>query len=140
MKTILFAASVLLVSSFVALPAAASGDAGVSATTLKVKLASEDGKPKVKVARRLKVLSSCSTDCNARVKLILKTPATTLRLSGSRKLSGGDIWTTWIQLNGYGFRYLKKTYRKSVLKVILTATDTVTKKRVVKTRNFRLYR
>lgn len=140
MKVKFVAIAVLLVSMLATAPAATAVEKSGYASPLRVKVASEDGKPKIKVARKLKVLLSCSSDCRGKVRIVLKTPANTTKVGGSRLLGAGDIWITGIRLTGFGLNYLKKNYRSSVLKVSVTATDSVTGRKVSKNRNFRFYR
>lgn len=118
----------------------ADDSGGERATRLTVKINSADAKPKIKVARDLKVLVSCSNDCRAKARLTLKTPINKLSVGGSQALTSGTVWTTGIRLTRFGLRYLKKTYRKSNLKVAIRARDTATGKIVKKTRYFRFYR
>ena len=134
-----------LISFYSLLPAAGSaapadGPGAASASLLNVKVTSTDSKPKIKVARNLKVLISCSKDCRASTRLKLITPINRLNVGGSRTLGAGDVWTTGIRLTGFGLRYLKKNYRKSKLVVIVRATDRETGRKVSKTRGFRFYR
>jgi hypothetical protein len=107
---------------------------------LAVKVTSTDSKPKIKVARKLKVLISCSKDCRASARLKLITPINRLNVGSSQSLGAGDVWTTGIRLTGFGLRYLKENYRKSKLVVVVKATDLATGSKVSKTRSFRFYR
>ncbi len=134
-----------LIAVLGALPAAANAEpadpaASGRAGQLAVKVTSTDSKPKIKVARNLKVLVSCSKDCRASARLKLITPINRLNVGGSRTLGAGDVWTTGIRLTGFGLRYLKENYRKSRLVVVIKAKDLATGKTVSKTRGFRFYR
>jgi hypothetical protein len=138
LKTMVAAISIACATLLASVPPATA--AGVPEPALIVKVASVDGRPKVKVARQLKVLVSCSNDCSAVARLTLKTPTNTLRVGGSNRLPAAAIWTTGIRLTDYGLGYLKQSYRRSVLKVVVTAVDRETRKKVVRTRHFRFYR
>jgi hypothetical protein len=120
--------------------APADGPGAARASLLNVKVTSTDSRPKIKVARKLKVLISCSNDCRASTRLKLITPINRFNVGGSRALGAGDVWTTGIRLTGFGLRYLKRNYRKSKLVVVVRATDRETGRKVSKTHGFRFYR
>ena len=103
-------------------PARAAGDATISAAPMKIKVAPFAG-TKVKVARKLKVIVSCSKDCNARVKVTLITPVGVSSVKGGRSLSAGGGWITGMVLTNYGVTLLKNHFRYSRLKVEVTATN-----------------
>ncbi len=135
-------AAVVLASLLAFAPVVAAGDqsAGTQAeraTRLSVKVTTTDSKPRIKVARELKVLVGCSKDCRAKAKIRLWTPINKVNVKGSQLMGAGDVWTTGIRLTGFGLRYLKKNYRKSRLRVAIKAKDTETGKFAKKTRTFR---
>lgn len=140
LPVVVFAISILGLAPAAA--SAAHSDAGdaARASRLAVKVTSPDSKPKIKVARNLKVLVSCSKDCRASARLKLITPINRLNVGGSRTLGAGDVWTTGIRLTRFGLNYLKKNYRWSKLVVVVRATDRATGRKVSKTRGFRFYR
>jgi hypothetical protein len=105
-----------------------------------VRIASPDGKIRLKVARNLKALVSCSNDCRARARITLKTPINNLRVAGSQRLGAGDVWTTGIRLTNFGLSYLRKNFTRCVMKVEVTATEIGTGRRATRTRSFRFYR
>lgn len=113
------------------------GGSADAATPLRVKVATPDGNPKVKVAKKVKLLASCSKDCNITAKLKLISPANTLTGNVSRGLRAQQFWTIGFVLTRYGRNYLKDNYRDSKLKVRLSAVDLETGKRTVKIRTFR---
>jgi hypothetical protein len=132
---------VALISVAAVAPAATvAAESGVSATSLKVKIVSPDGRPKVKVARDLRVLVSCNNDCRARARVTLKTPVNNLKVAGTQLLGAGDVWTTGIRLTNFGLRYLKKNFTRSVLRVDVTATEIGTGLKTTAARSFRFYR
>lgn len=139
--TAIAASSVALFLSLAIAPVAgATHGAQASVNPLAVRITTVDSKPRVKVARKLKVLVSCSTGCRATARLTLKTPDGSERFRAVRVLPEGSTWVTGIQLTNYGLNYLKRAFRQSLLKVAIVAVDPETKKRVSKTRFFRFYR
>ena len=102
---------------------------------LKLKIVSRDGKAKLKAARKLPVLISCSKLCDAKVKMTIFTPVGKGSVADAGQLGENKVLTI-----KFGFRYLKDNYRKSKLKVKFSAKDVETGKRVAKTRAFRFYR
>ncbi|HMT05810.1 MAG: hypothetical protein KDB48_07875 [Solirubrobacterales bacterium] len=115
------AAIVALGAAFTA-PAATAGGATVSAAPLKIKVAPFAG-TRVQVAKKLKVIVSCSKDCDAKVKVTLITPVGTSSVKGGRSLSAGSGWITGMILTNYGVTLLKNHFRFSRLKVEVTATN-----------------
>lgn len=113
--------------------------ATVSAVPMKVKVTPFAGK-KVRVAKKLKVVVSCTKDCTAKVRITLVTPAGNSTVKGGRNLEAGRGWITGMVLTSYGTRMLKNHYRRSRLKVAVTARNrkhgTIRKK----TRSFRFRR
>lgn len=141
MKKTLTGLAVLAASlGFTAVPASAAVGTASADPVLRVKLVSPDGRPKLKVQRRLKVLSSCSTDCRMRITMILKTPLGSTKRGGSRDLPAGGVWSTWIQLNNFGLGYLKRNYKRSSMRVIASARDLKTGQRITRIRKFGFYR
>ncbi len=138
-------AAVVLASLLAFAPGVAAGDqsAGTQAERAKrlsVKVTTADGKPRIKVARELKVLVGCSKDCRAKAKIRLSTPINKVNVKGSEPMGAGDVWTTGIRLTGFGLRYLKKNYRESRLRVAIRAKDKATGRFANKTRTFRFTR
>jgi hypothetical protein len=101
---------------------------------------SPDGKPKIEVQRKLKVLSSCSNTCRMRVTMILKTPLGSTKRGGAITLQEDGVWSTWIDLNGFGLSYLKQNWTRSSLKVIALGRDVESGQVVRKVRTFGFYR
>jgi len=140
MKAALITAAVVCTTLLASGSTASAADPVSTAKPLNVKVASVDGKPRIRVARQLRTLVSCSNSCTAIARFTLKTPANTLRLSNRKQLPAASIWTTGILLTNFGLRYLRTNYRRSVLTVAVTAFDRETRKKSVRTRNFRFYR
>lgn len=140
LKSVLAALSVACITLVMSGPTASAAETSATARPLNVKVASIDGRPRVKVARQLKSLVSCSNSCTAIARFTLRTPANTLRLKSQQRLSASEIWTTGIQLTNFGLRYLRQNYRRSVFTVAVTAFDRETRKKTVRVRHFRFYR
>jgi hypothetical protein len=132
--------AVVIAAGLLSAPASASDAVSSADPQLRVKLVTPDGRPKVKVERKLKVLSSCSTACRMRVTMILRTPLGSTKRGGAINLNAGGIWTTWIDLNNFGLSYLKKNYTRSSLKVVARGRDFKTGQVVRKVRTFGFYR
>lgn len=131
------------VSLFAALTfSTAVSSAGIvdQAVPLKTKVVTADGKKKIKVAKKLPVLVSCSKDCSFKATVTLIAPAISEPKSLSGSIPGGNILTLNYKLTSFGRNYLKKNVRRSKLKVKFSAKDTETGERVVKTRTFRFYK
>ena len=98
------------------------GSTATAATPMNVKIAPYAG-TKVKVAKKLKVIVSCSKDCAAKVKVTMITPAGNSTVKGGRNLAAGQGWLTGMVLTNYGLSVLKNHYRFSRLKVAVTARN-----------------
>ena len=121
-----------------ALPAGAAVTSSVRLPpALKVSLMTSDRKPTVRIAPEMTVRATCSRRCEARVQLVLKTPTNALRLNRVSRQAAGTPWNNTVALSEYGFDYLSLVWRKSSLRVRVTATDLATSKRTVKTSVFR---
>ncbi|HTU14611.1 MAG TPA: hypothetical protein VMF31_05385 [Solirubrobacterales bacterium] len=138
-KTILTA--VLALAASLAFTTAVSS-AGIvdQAVPLKLKVVTADGKKRIKVAKKLPVLVSCSKDCSFKTTVTLITPATSDPKSISGNLPAGNILTLRYRLTSYGVRYVKRNVSGSKLKVKFSAKDTETGERVIKSRTFRFYK
>jgi hypothetical protein len=133
-----FTVLLTIVALGVALPASATAGGQVDTQPkLRLKLTTPDGKKKVKVAKKLKVISSCSKDCGLTAKIKLITPASNVNGTLSSVVPANKIYQMHLKLTGFGLRYLKKNYRKSRLKVKLTAVDVLTGDKVIKSKTFR---
>jgi hypothetical protein len=128
-------------ASLLAGPAAA-GAAGTSAEAAPfgVRIVSPDGKPKIKVVKKLSAVMSCNRDCRMSVRFILRMPAGNLTNSGARNLLDGQFWTPGVILNTTAIRYLRKNYRASSFKVVVRARDLESGEVVSKIKIFRFYR
>lgn len=100
----------------------AMASTATAATPMNVKIAPYAG-TKVKVAKKLKVIVSCSKDCAAKVKVTMITPAGNSTVKGGRNLEANRGWITGMILTGYGVSVLKNHYRFSRLKVVVTARN-----------------
>lgn len=137
----LFASTVAVLAMGLAFTGAVSSAGIVDAPLpLKVKIKTLDGKKRIKVARKLKTVMSCSKDCHVTVNFAVKTPAGTISDSSTGSLSGKQIVPLRIRLNGVALRYLKKNYKRCRFRIRVKATDRGTGKHVAKTRSFRFYR
>lgn len=117
----------------------ATASAASAATPMNVKIAPFAGK-KVKVAKRLKVLVSCSQDCAAKVRVTLVSPAGNSTVKGGRGLKASTSWTTGMILTSYGVRILRNHYRNSKLRIAVSARNIETGKISRKTKVFRFRR
>ena len=93
-----------------------------AAVPMNIKVAPYAG-TKVRVAKKLKVLVSCSKDCAAKVRITLITPVGNSTVKGGRNLEAGSSWLTGMILTNYGVRLLKNHYRHSRLKVAVQARN-----------------
>jgi hypothetical protein len=101
---------------------ATASPATTSAVPMKVKITPFAGK-RVKVAKRLKVLVTCSKDCAAKVKVKLITPAGNSTVTGGRDLTAEGTWITGMVLSNFGVKLLRNHWRNSRLKVSVTAQN-----------------
>lgn len=106
-----------------------------AAKPMKVKIAPFAGK-KVRVAKNLKVIVSCSKDCVVKVRVKLITPAGNSTVKGGKRLKTNQSWTTGMTLTNYGRRILKNHYRRSRLRVSVRARNTKNGTVRKKTRTF----
>lgn len=124
-----------------------SSSAGAAATSadsnrigpLRVKVAPLAGK-KVKVAKKLKLVMSCSKDCIVKVKFKLITPGLTDSVKGGKALKANAPFITGMVLNSFGVRLLKNNYRQSRFKAIIQAQDVSNGRVVRKTKTFKFKR
>lgn len=107
------------------------------APRLKLKIATPDGKKKVKVAKKLRVVASCSKDCALTAKIKLITPASNVNGTLSSVVPANRIYRMRLKLTRFGLKFLKKNFRKSRFKVKLVARDVQTGEKVTKSRKFR---
>ncbi len=138
LATALIAAGGLAAAS--SAPAAGISPVEPPVPPLRVKIESADGRPTIRLARRMTVLSTCSKTCRARVDLILRTPTNTLRLNRWGRRNAAVPWASVIGLNRYGLGYMSLVWRFSSLRVVVRAIDPETSRRTVRTRVFRFRR
>ena len=138
MKKLIVSIVVVLAGSLAFSSSPASAGIVDAATPLRLKIATFDGNPKIKLATKMQVLATCSKDCNAKVTVKLITPASTLKVNGSRGLPAGSFWKVGLLLTKFGKSYLKDNYRQSRFKVAFSAVDIETGKRVSKTKTFKI--
>lgn len=104
---------------------------------LKVRISTEDGKPTIKVKRKLSFLVSCSKTCGMRIKFDLVTPVG----FGGGKLAGGakalETKVVSFSLNNASLRTLRRHYFGSRLSIKVRARDVATGKVQTKTRVYR---
>lgn len=100
----------------------AMGSSATAAQPMNIKIAPYAG-TKVKVAKKLKVIVSCSKDCAAKVRITMITPAGNSTVKGGRNLPAGQSWLTGMVLTNYGLSVLKNHYRYSRLKVAVSARN-----------------
>lgn len=134
-----FAGLLIAAAGVAGMDSAASAADAVAAAPLKVKVAPMAGK-KVKVARKLKVVASCTSDCAAKVRIKLYTPVGNSTVRGARNLKADQGWITGLVLTRFGLKAVKSHFRQSRLKVSLRARDVSTGRVVKKTRTFRFRR
>ncbi|MGB0119390.1 MAG: hypothetical protein WBP55_00395 [Solirubrobacterales bacterium] len=136
MRKLIASIAVVLGASlaFTAVPASAAIVDG--ATPLRVKIAPFSGK-KVKVAKKLKVLVSCTKQCRIKTKFTLVTPALKDSVTGGTTLEANSAFVTGMILNSFGKNLLKKNYKRSRFKVKVSALDIETGKRIKKTKTFK---
>lgn len=107
---------------------------------LKLRVTTKDGNKRLEVKRKQVFLMKCSAACSARVRVTLVVPlAKSVSKLNFVKPKGG-IYGVRYTLTRPTLKYLKKTYRRSKLKLRVSAKDLNTGKRVVKKRSFRFYR
>jgi hypothetical protein len=111
-----------------------------SPKSLKVKLVTFDGKQRLKVKRKVRLIASCSKDCNARVKLRLVTPVTTVRGGGSIGLEATGTWTIGVILSPSFRSYIRQNITRCRLVANFSAVDIETGKTVRKVKTFRFRR
>lgn len=114
--------------------------AGASAAPLRLKIATFDGKKRVKVARKLKAVTSCSKNCSLRVTFKVRTPAGTIKDKASGTVTGNKLVRISLTLNNAALKYLRLNYRRSRYTINISAKDLETGKRVNKKRSFRFYK
>jgi len=107
---------------------------------LKTRIVTKDGKKKIKIAKKLPVLVSCSKACSFKATVTLIAPAVKEPKSLTGTLVANNILTLNYKLTNFGRSYLKDNVRKSKLKVKFSAKDQETGKRVIKTKSFRFYK
>jgi len=105
---------------------------------MRVKLGPLAG-TKVKVAKDLKVVASCTKDCSLRARIKLITPVGNSTVSGGRRVPADRGWITGMVLTRYGLKILRTHYRQSRLKVSIAAKDLETGRivRIIKSFRFR---
>ena len=136
----LIASTVVLFAAGMAFVVAPSAAGLVDAPApLRVKVAPLAG-PKVKVAKKLKVVVSCSKQCRLKMKFTLVTPGLSDSVKGGTSLAPQSPFITGMVLSGFGKNLLKNSYRQSRLKVNINALDVATGKRSSKTRSFKFTR
>ena len=114
------------------------GSTATAATPMKVKISPYAG-TKVKVAKKLKVIVSCTKNCKVKVKVTLITPAGNSSVKGGKALKENTSWVTGMILTNYGVSILKNHYQNSRLRIAVVATNTKngTVRRATKSFRFR---
>lgn len=107
---------------------------------LKVKVVTFDGKQRLQVKRKLRLVTSCSKDCNATIKLRLVTPVTTTRASASTGIPATGTWTVNLGLSRFLRSYIRQNITRSKLVVGFRAVDIETGKTTSKVKTFRFRR
>lgn len=130
----------LFVTTAVVLMAGMAVSSLAEAAPNRVKIASENGKARLKVQKRIPVLISCTKACGGRVKMTLVAPAISDSANGNFTIKAGNVLTLRFKLTNFGKRYIRKNVRKSKLKVKFAVKDFETGKRSVKRRTFRFHK
>lgn len=117
-----------------------AGAAEESPKPLKVKLVTFDGKQRLKVKRKVRLIASCSKDCNAKVNLRLVTPVTTVLGGGSLSLEATGTWTIGVILSPSFRSYIRQNITRCKLVAFFSAVDIETGKTVRKSKTFRFRR
>lgn len=107
---------------------------------LKVNISNYYAKPKIAVAKKLKITVSCNRDCGVNVTGTLRMPGGKSSWNASRSMTAGSIWFITYKLTNFGVRYLRQNFRKSRYIVRVAATDLESGQKSVKTRTFRFSR
>lgn len=107
---------------------------------LKVRVTTKDGSKKLKVKKKQLFLMKCSVACSAKVKVTLVVPLAKSVSTLSFVKPEGGVYGVKYTLNSPTLRYLKTTYKRSKLKLRVSAKDLGTGKRVIETRSYRFYR
>ncbi|MGK2932562.1 MAG: hypothetical protein ACSLFD_07315 [Solirubrobacterales bacterium] len=130
----------LLVTTALMLVAGMAVSTAAQAAPNRVRIASEDGKARLKVQKKIPVLISCSKNCGGRVKMTLVAPATTDSAQGKFTIKAGNVLTLRFKLTNFGVRYIRKNVARSKLKVRFSSVDFATGKRTIKRRTFGFYK
>lgn len=103
---------------------------------LKVRVVSPDGKPTLRVKRKISFYVGCSRNCAVKVKLVM--PAVTLPGNSSGVSRGNTAKSPSMTLNRNALRYLRQSFRLSRFIITATAKDIErTNKKMVKRKVFR---
>lgn len=119
-----------------------AGSAGIvdAPKPLKVRITTQDGNKKLKVKKKQLFLMSCNVGCSTSVRVTLIVPlAKSVSTLNFVKPDGG-IYGVRYTLNRPTLNYLKETYKRSKLKLRVSAKDLSTGKRVIEKRSYRFYR
>lgn len=130
----------LLGTTAVMLVAAMAVSGVAQAAPNRVKIASEDGKARLEVQKKIPVLISCSKACGGKVKMTLVAPAISDSATGNFTFKAASINTIRFRLTNFGVRYIRKNVGKSRLKVRFSVVDFETGKRSIKKRTFGFYK
>jgi hypothetical protein len=140
-KKFVIAISIIAAALTLSGPASAgAASTSVDDTPLRLKIASIDGKPKIKVARKLPAVMSCNRDCRLSVRFVLRMPGAKLSAGGARNLFDGAFWSPGMKLNRAATRYLRVNFRSSSFKVVVRARDLENGTLAVKKKIFSFYR
>lgn len=134
-----FFAGILVVAAVAGGTGSAVAAESAAFVPLRVKVAPFSG-TRVDVAKSLKVIVSCSQDCQAKARITLITPAGNSSVAGGRTITAQSSWVTGMILTRYGLSVLRNHYPRSRLKVAVTARDPRNGSIHRKTRFFRFRR
>jgi hypothetical protein len=123
----------LVVVGALLLPAAPPAQAA----DMRVKILPRDGKPRLKPAKRLRVVVTCSKVCVAEANAVLKMPGRSSKAKKLRVLKAGARWTLTLDLTRRTTRYLKQNARRSRLVVRVRTGDPETQRITSTSRTFR---
>ncbi|MDQ2699814.1 MAG: hypothetical protein M3Y23_00620 [Actinomycetota bacterium] len=140
MKKIIVSTAMVLIGGLTLSTSSVAAELAEGPAPLRVKVASFNGKKKLKAAKKLKLTLSCSKDCGVRASFRLKLPGGVIKDKTSGSLPANRIAPLTFTLNSVATRYLKKNVRSAKFTVKVAAKDFETGKRTIKKRVFRFYR
>jgi hypothetical protein len=137
----LFVSTIVILAAGMAFSGVATSAGIVDAPKpLKVRITTKDGHEKLQVQKKQLFLMSCNVGCTASVKVTLIVPLAKSVSSINFVKPEGGIYGVKYTLNRPTLKYLKETYKRSKLKLRVSAKDISTGKRVIETRTYRFYR